>query len=32
MNLKDMEKDINDRNFKNYSIKCEAVHMYSEAK
>ena len=30
MNLKDIEKDINDRNFKNYSIKCEArVHMYS---
>ena len=29
MNLKDIEKDINDRNFKNYSMKCEAVHMYS---
>ena len=29
MNLKDIEKGINDRNFKNYSMKCEAVHMYS---
>ena len=29
MNLKDIEKDINDRNFKNYSINCEAVQMYS---
>ena len=28
MNLKNIEKDINYRNFKNYSMKCEAVHMY----
>ena len=29
MSLKDIEKNINDKNFKNYSIKCEAVHMHS---
>ena len=32
MNLKDIEKDINDRNFKNYverSMKCEAMYIYS---
>ena len=29
MNLKDIEKDINDKNFKNYSIKCESVYTYS---
>ena len=29
INLKDIEKDINDSNFKNYSIKCEAVYMDS---
>ena len=29
MNLTEIEEDINERNFKNYGTKCQAVHMYT---
>ena len=29
MNLTEIEQDTNERNFKNYGTKCQAVHMYT---
>ena len=30
MNLTEIEQDLNERNFKNYGTKCQAVHMYNK--